>query len=54
VLAVLVAVTCSYATVKQLVLHDAVTEHGALEGLRMILKHLAVSTQGWVNPAGIT
>ncbi len=32
-----------------MVLHDALTEQEALEGLRMILKHLAVSTQDSLN-----
>jgi len=35
--------------VKQMVLMDARTEQEAIEGLRMILKHLAVSTQDTLN-----
>jgi hypothetical protein len=36
--------------VKQLVLHDAQSEQEAIEGLRMILKHLSVSTLDSINP----
>lgn len=36
--------------VKQMVLHDAQSEREAIEGLRMILKHLASSTTDWVKP----
>ena len=35
-------------------LHGAVTEQGARQGLHVMLKHLAVSTQDWENPAYIT
>ena len=35
--------------VKQMVLHDARTEQEAIEGLRMILKHLAVSASDTLN-----
>jgi hypothetical protein len=35
--------------VKQMVLHDARTEQEAIEGLRMILKHLASSTSDTLN-----
>jgi len=39
----------SIEEVKQLVLHDAQTEQEAVEGLRMILKHLASSTNDAIN-----
>ena len=35
--------------VKQMVLADSDTEQEAIEGLRMILKHLAVSTDDTLN-----
>ena len=39
----------SIEQVKQMVLHDARNEQEAIEGLRMILKHLAVSTHDSIN-----
>jgi hypothetical protein len=39
----------SIEAVKRMVLHDARDEQEAIEGLRMILKHLAVSTQDSIN-----
>lgn len=39
----------SIEAVKRMVLHDACNEQEAIEGLRMILKHLAVSTQDSIN-----
>jgi len=36
--------------VKQMVLHDARTEQEALEGLRMIVKHLSISAQDSIFP----
>tara|TARA_B110000444_G_C18763525_1_gene558783 strand:+ start:102 stop:1304 length:1203 start_codon:yes stop_codon:yes gene_type:complete len=40
----------SIEEVKQMVLHDARSEREAIEGLRMILKHLASSTTDWMKP----
>lgn len=40
----------SIEEVKQMVLHDARSEQEAIEGLRMILKHLAGSTSDSINP----
>jgi hypothetical protein len=39
----------SIEEVKQMVLHDARSEREAIEGLRMILKHLAVATQDSIH-----
>lgn len=39
----------SIEAVKQMVLAEARTEQEAVEGLRMVLKHLTVATHDWVN-----
>ena len=39
----------SIEAVKQMVLAEARTEQEAVEGLRMVLKHLTVATADWVN-----
>jgi hypothetical protein len=39
----------SIEAVKQMVLAEARTEQEAVEGLRMVLKHLSVATLDWVN-----